>query len=346
MIKNSSFNFENAKNGFSDDKLEKLSRFSLLDRGLTPWANWESENSSFGKTFRIWARYPKFLPLCISSDHAVHWESRCWPNEINSRYKVFFTWNERKFKKLRNEHNKKAYHVPHPWVFYRKKYWAKLPLNRSGTLVYFAHSNNTSTPSYENLDEYMKSLAELPNKYKPICICLSFHDVEKGMHKKLRKYGYPIVTAGWTGAQDFIDRFYALLYQFRYATSPNIGSHTFYAIEAGVPFFLFGDKPKYYSKGSEAIPDGLINFSDYGDADDNRNLELLSSLLSERMDDVSQEQLSVVRKYLGMGSETKRLSAGLIIWLTLFSNTHNVIRLYIDYLIRIFNKLNRIKVWR
>jgi hypothetical protein len=41
--------------GMEDDELEKLSsKVKWLDKGKAPWATWESENSSFGRTFRLW----------------------------------------------------------------------------------------------------------------------------------------------------------------------------------------------------------------------------------------------------------------------------------------------------
>jgi hypothetical protein len=331
--------FESASKGFSDEKLEQLSRHSLFERGLTPWATWESENSSLGKTFRKWACYPSALPLCFCSDHGVHWESRCWPNEVDSPYETFFTWNKKKSIAMKLEHGKSSYYVPHPWVFYRKKYYGNPPPIRSGTLVYYAHSNSLSNPTYKNLDDYMASLVRLPEKYQPICLCVSFHDIEKGTHKKLRKYGIPIVTAGSTGARDFVDRFYSLIYQFRYATSPNIGSHTYYVLEAGVPFFVFGDHPEYHLKGSDAVPDGPLNLKDYGDDDDIERLEHLRLLLSQRVDTVTEEQRTIVSEYLGLDSDMTRIQAAKILWGAFAFNAVQVLQLYVTSFWRLAKKM-------
>jgi len=331
--------FEAATKGFSDEKLEQISQHSLFERGLTPWAAWESESTSFGKTFRKWACYPSILPLCFSSDHGVHWESRCWPNEINSPYKAFFTWNKKKSNAMKLVHGKNSYHVPHPWVFYRKKYWGNPPSARSGTLVFYAHSNGQCNPSYKSLDDYIEALVKLPEKYKPISICMSFHDIQKGTHKKLRKYGIPIVTAGSAGSRDFVDRFYSLIYQFRYATSPNIGSHTFYILDAGIPFFLYGDHPEYHMNGSEAVPDGLINLRNYGDEDDIRRLEHLRMLLSQPLDTVTDEQQSLVSEYLGLDSDMTRSKAAKILWGALASNSVRVLELYLKSILRLAKKM-------
>ncbi len=175
--------------GYSDEQLELLCK--VTDRhelGIAPWATWESENRSLGKSFRLWANYPRILPLYFCSDHGVQWGTRCLPNETGNRYTTFFTWNKKKSDLMRKDHGKNAYHVPHPWVFYRKKYFPILPQNRLGTLVFFTHSNVTATPVINDLDGYINELKSLPEKYQPIVICLGDHDVKQGLHKELRKY--------------------------------------------------------------------------------------------------------------------------------------------------------------
>lgn len=230
---------------------------------------------------------------------------------------------------MKLEHGKSSYYVPHPWVFYRKKYWGNPASPRTGTLVFYAHSNGACNPLYNNFDDYIEALTKLPKKYQPISICMSFHDIEKGTHKKLRKYGIPIVTAGSTRARDFVDRFYSLIYQFRYATSPNIGSHTFYVLEAGIPFFIFGDHPEYHINGSKDVPDGFMDLRNYGDEDDIMRLERLRVLLSEQVDAVTMEQQLLVSEYLGLDSDMTRCRAAKILWGSLVSNLLQVPQLYI-----------------
>jgi len=325
--------------GYSDEELETLSKTSVkFESGIVPWATWESENSSFGKTFREWAHYPKIFPLFFSSDHGVHWESRCWPNEINSSYSTFFTWNEKKNDLMRRNHNKNSHHISHPWVNYRRKHFPVLPSDRSGTLVFFPHSNSTTTPVYRDLDKYIGDLKSLPEKYQPIVVCLLADDIEKGLHKSLRKYEVPLVTAGLLSSRNFVDRFYALLYQFKYASSSNIGSHTFYILEAGIPFFLYGPYPEYHIKGSDAVKDGKQDLRDYGDEEDIENFEKLKMLLTPVVDTISPEVSDMVRGYLGMNSKMSRFKSALIIWMQLLFHLDDVIFHFANKMIRVLTK--------
>jgi hypothetical protein len=316
--------------GYSNEELEMLCKVkSRFEKGIVPWASWEAENSSFGKTFRVWARFPSFLPLFICSDHGVNWGTKCWPNEIESPYKAYFTWNRKKNDFMVNVHKKKSYHVPHPWIFYRQKNYPRLPDNRFGTLVFYAHSNANTTPSYENLEKYIADLKSLPEKYHPLVICLSFHDINKGLHKELRKYGLPLVTAGTTNSQKFVDRFYSLLYRFKYCSSSNIGSHTFYIVEAGIPFFLYGPYPEYNLKGSKYVKDGRQDINDYGEPDDVENFEYLKRLLSSPVDQVTPEQHQIVSKYLGLTSDMSRLHAAWVLWRALLMHIDDLIVMYL-----------------
>jgi len=325
-------NIENFNNsiGYSDGELEKLSRLqSKFESGFSPWLTWESENSSFGKIFREWGFYPRFLPLFFSSDHGVHWESKCWPNEVSSPYSTYFTWNAKKNKLMRNNHNKKSYHVPHPWIFYRKKHFPTLPNHRSGTLVFYAHSNTTTTPRYENLDKYINDLKSLPDKYQPISICLSFHDINKGLHKKLRKYNLPLVTAGITNSRNFVDRFYSMIYKFKYCTSSHIGSHTFYIVESGIPFFIYGPYPEFNLKGSKYVKDGPQDLYEYGDENDVCYYHKLIEVLSVQTDQVTPEQYNLISIYLGLKSNISRLNLCWIMWREFFRHIDEVIIIYL-----------------
>lgn len=328
--------------GFSDEKLELYSTSnSFFDSGLAPWAAWESENSSFGKCFRDWGFFPSFLPICLSSDHGVHWESRCWPNEIDSPYRVFFTWNKKKKDLMKQLHGKSSYHVTHPWVNYRKRHYPELPEKREGTIVFFAHSNKTTTPAYNDLDSYISDLKALPEKYQPVVICLSFHDIEKGLHKSLRKYGLPLVTAGTTNSRFFVDRFYSMIMQFQFSTSANIGSHTFYLMEAGIPFFLLGPYPEYHIKGSKAVSDGIQNLTDYGDSEDIENFEKLKHSLRSISDEISEEQRAYISHYLGLDAKLSRLKMSGIMWREFFLNMDKVLPLYLKKFMRIINQLGK-----
>lgn len=330
--------YESAHKGFSDSELERLCSPSILEKGLFPWASWESESTGYGKTFRLWANYPRVLPLLFCSDHGAGVGSRCFHNEINSPYDLFLTWDKKKSITMREVYGKSSYHVPQPWSFYRKKVWGSPPEERSGTLVFYPHSNGESEPCLDYYDDYIEELKRLPNEFQPICLCISFHDIEKGRHKDLRKYNIPLVTAGAGRCGIFVDRFYSLIYQFRYGTSPNIGSHVYYTMEAGIPFFLFGKDPDYLMKDSPDVNNGLFKVEDYGDAEDVAERETFRKLISIPTRTVTPIQREFVERRLGLDAEMSRMRATMLIWAAFFKNIHRIIPLYFGAIFRVLSK--------
>ena len=326
--------------GCSDEELERLCEVQgRFDAGYAHWVAWESENCGHGKTFREAACYPKILPLFIGSDHGVHWESRCWQNEIDSPAPYYFTWNRKKSARMVNEHHRKSFHVPHPWVWYRRKHFPVRAEGGCGTLVFFPHSNDTTKPVFVDLDKYFADLNALPEKYHPITLCLSFHDVRKGLHHKLRKYAMPIVTVGTSNSQKFVDRFYGLIREFRYATSPTIGSHLFYCVEAGIPFFLHGERPQYLISGSSMVSEGFQNLLEYGDAEDVDAFMGLHDLFGQPVDCISDAQNVAVRKYLGCDSELSRFVIACVVWKALLISTSELTKIYVNTFLRVTSKI-------
>jgi len=300
--------------GYTDEQLETLCELDgPFDSKLVPWAAGESENTGYGRAFRALARYPGFLPLFFSCDHGVGLGSRLWANETDCVYPVYLSWLEKKSSAMNKIAGKRAHYVPHPWVYYRKTHFAGSGGKGVGTLVFFPHSNATTSQVFD-VDKYMEDLKQLPEKCHPIAICLSFHDVNAGLHKQLRKHNLPLVTVGHASSRRFVDRFYSLLFHFRYSSSPNIGSHTLYIIEAGVPFFLFGPYPKIQVKGSALTPDGTYGEEILGDAEEVEGIRKFMAMMYDIHDELTPEQRRVAAHYMGMASPVTRNQLTWIIW--------------------------------
>jgi hypothetical protein len=328
-----------------DKLLKKLSNSnSITDKGLAPWANWESENCSFGICFRSFGFYPKFLPLFINSDHGVHWESKVWPNETTDSF-AYFTWNYRKFLKLKKL-KIEAYHITHPWVFYKKKHFLTMPKKKGGTIVFFPHSNDCTRPHFDNLDHYFKLLKNLPNKYKPISIMLSCHDIRNGLHFKLRKYGYNLITAGNTNSVHFVKRFYDLASKFRYATAPSsptsLPSAFFYSVDLGLSFFfLYKIKWQVYSnKGF--LKKGMAKPEHYGDETDINFLKKINKifLYNNHNNELNRNKIKIITGYLGLSSNLSRFNFSYILWKSFFKNVLNLsfFKIYFYELKKLFYK--------
>lgn len=310
---------ETANRDMDNRSLFTLSKApSPLQRRKSFWVCWESENSSFGKCFRDWSGYPSFLPLFMVSPHGAYSGSKVFPNEIDGRVRMFFGWPEKLVLRRRQEHALPSVLVPHPWPEYRKKKFGQLPEKRSGVLYFFPHSNSLTRREFGDLGILRQELSEIQNTLGVVTICLSFHDVHTPLIGLLRSWGFPLVTAGNSSHHAFIDRFYSLVYQFRYTASSSVGSHTYYSIEAGVPHFLIRTKAEFVRRATKTSAERPIDFSDYGDEDDLAEISKFELSLNKITPAPTKTQVGFVNEKLSVGQGITGRRAAQLLWLEFF----------------------------
>ena len=155
-----------------------------------------------------------------------------------------------------------------------------------------------------------------------------------GIHKKLRALGYPIYTAGNVLSQKFVDRFYSLLNNFRYAGGFYIGSHIYYCHEFGVPYIALDYKiVNLESVNDEIIPDGSFDFiaKDYPDEVQREIFESWYDTLKQFSNEVSNEQLEFARQQLGCYSTTEVHQIRKIVYYELLRHAHRIPMLYFNF---------------
>ena len=298
-----------------------LERISTTQRKLLspPWVCWESENASFGRAFRVWCSFPSFLPMFVVSPHGAYSGSKIWPNEVDTRVKVFFGWPDRRVKRREADFGLPSYLVQHPWISFRRKNFPSISPASTGLLYFLPHSNPHMTVSEDSFGELREELIELSALYGGVTICLSFHDIRLGRHKELRSWGFPIVTAGDSNNTHFVDRFYELISRFRFTASSDLGSQVFYCIEAGFSHFLTKTNLKYVATGTGDLALGQErNPLDYGTEDDLAELREFENSLRHHLSTPSSFQTSFVAASLGIGQGLSPGLARLILYRELF----------------------------
>jgi hypothetical protein len=220
---------------------------------------WPVELYSFGKCYRDWLNLPFWAPLPLYGDHGVNVRSGgLAKHEQEAKPETFLTWDKRRVASLRKEAKKKIIHIRHPWVTYRRKHGLKLKKEARGTLIFYSHSNAGIEILDHDWNKYFLELKALPDEFHPLVICMHRHDIQKGYHKTVKKYGLPIISAGETSSPYFVDRFYDMISRFTFATSNSGGSELFYCEEFGVRYFIMGEKPKYFNFTDEQIKKGVM----------------------------------------------------------------------------------------
>lgn len=216
---------------------------------------WTAEVYGFGKWIREYARFPKFLPLCIYTDHGPPVLGYPMKQEIDSDAPSLFTHSPGYAKKWKEITGKDCFILYSPFVFCREKLKINKLADARGTIAFPAHTT-ANTEDESDIEVYVKQLIKMPAKFQPVSVCLHYSDILKGADKVYRKYKIPIYTAGYYFDDRFSERFYDILKRFKYATSNLVGSYLYYAVEMGIPFSIYGQKQELINKSDPNLSHG------------------------------------------------------------------------------------------
>ena len=282
---------------------------------------WTSEIYGFGKWLRKYGFYPSFLPLCVDIDHGVPFDEYPAKHELESDAPVFLSYWHVKTKKFKEKKIKQCYTLPSPFIFARRSLNIKQSEDARGSVFFLSHSTKQII-SQKSVDEYHHELKDLPEIYKPLTICIHMHDVDRGLDREFKALGYKVTTAGNSSEKEFTEKFYQILSKHKYAISDAIGSHTFYAIEMGIPFGLYGEESIHINYGDPNVEMGQC--TSYKELESYKKAVSLFSGLPEK---INQEQKEFVEEHLGLKYGLSRIKASfvlynsLIIWLSDLKNS-------------------------
>lgn len=239
------FQAEEIRRGFSDAQLEQLCAPSLgkfgrpkfgLITGREPY--WPAELYSFGRGLRMLARLPQWIPIPANLEHGVDHRTYLDGGQETQRSRYFLAWQGWRAR-AEDRTDKKIHLTLHPMVALRKTLKLEKLECAKGTLVFIPHSDR-EWQAANDFSESLKDFLSLPLEFHPIVFCIQMRDIEKGMHRQLRSYDVPIVSAGDINSRWFAERFYSILRHFVFSSSTDVGSHVFLSEEMGVNFFLLG----------------------------------------------------------------------------------------------------------
>ncbi len=303
--------------GYSEEKLISMSEGGDPSE-LKRFPSWTSEVYGFGKYIRKYAFYPVALPLFISTDHGPTQHDVPNQMDLSTPMPIHFFHSPRMVRSWKAVSEKPCSVLYSPFVFYRRSRNITLSPSAKGTIVFPTHSTHHIDTSAD-WDTYIKQLRDLPERFQPVSACLYFLDIQKGLHKVFLNRGVPVYTAGHWLDRNFIENFYDIIRQFKYATSNSVGSYLFYCVEMGLPFFLYGLRATKHNRGDLNTIQGTYTNVSYVQT---RKIE---SLFSHISDHITEEQRRAVLTELGITEGTPRIKMSLLLYRSLF--THLMIKI-------------------
>ena len=298
--------------GYSEEKLLELCDDAKANRGKADWLYWTPEVYSFGRHYRKYAFYPSSLPLHIYSEHGVG-NPKIYPHELENNAEAFFVFCEEKCKEYRKISKKPCYITTPPMILYRRRHKIKQSKDAKGTIAFPSHSTPEVDSNFD-IKKYIDDLKSLPQDMQPVCVCLHMHDINKGQHKIFLENNIPVYTAGNAFDVRYGRRFYNILKNFKYSCSNLVGSYTYYSVEMGIPFSLFGQDCEYINKADKNLPVGKYDFK----SDDiyKKTQEIFKGINKE----ISKEQIEFIEKFTSPKGAVSRLKMSLILWGAYFKN--------------------------
>ncbi len=217
-----------------------------------------SENYGHDHILKEYTGYPEFLPLNAQIQHG--WYGLEIPDFKKIRKIPFMlVWNKRVAHLWMKNTSKPVFVLGAPFVLYREMHNIKQKSDAKGTVAFPDHSTPGSTVVFD-VKKYCDDLKKLPEKLQPVTICLHFRDMDR-LAPIFSENGFKVVTAGNSrqGGDGFVRHYYEILSSHKYSCSNIIGSFTFYSVDMGIPFFIYGDSPQSMnnSKGVIAEVDEL-----------------------------------------------------------------------------------------
>ena len=279
---------------------------------------WVNNVYGIGVWLKKHSYYPSWLPLCNYIEHGINLSDDVPKHEKETIAPLMFRHSPIKVDTHKKISEKSIHCIISPFAFYRASNKIKKNIDAKGTLYFPAHSTN-ELDDLTNWDRFIDGLNKIPDKFKPIDICLHPTDIEKGLDQTFVSSGFKVFSAGSSTSQEFIENFYEILKSYNFTMSNIIGSYVFYSVEMGIPFSLYGEEPKYFNKGDENIERG--EYTSY--KKDSRRL-IAQNLFKGYHSEINEEQKEFVDFELGKNRTISRIKASLLLYraLILYSIKH------------------------
>lgn len=209
-------------------------------------------SGAYGQTY-ILKRYLELssIPSGVVIQHGWTPLNNVLKSDLFSSTHLMLSWSKRYQQEWVKQSNVPCEVLGAPFVHYRRMNKTERLKNANGTLAFPAHSTKEIEAKFD-LQKYCNELHNLPDKFKPVTICLHHLDIMYyGMKEAFQDQGFNVVCISRNKKTSPYVLFYDLIKNFKYTTSNEPGSYTFYSVEMNIPFFILGDMPIRHNHGAK-----------------------------------------------------------------------------------------------
>lgn len=218
----------------------------------TSEAYWPNDNYGFASVVKAYAGYPGERSLPALIPHGVYLdEDALHDSEANAPYPAVLSYPKYRDRPFKRYSSKLVIPSASPFLYALKLVGSLEPPERSGT-IYFPSHSTAAYPTKLDWQGLARSLDDIPNEFKPLTVCVHWHDLQLGRAVPFLERGYRVVSAGHLADPEFLFRLIHLMSVHRHAASNDVGSNLMYAVSMGLPYFLHGKAPqRSFKKGKQ-----------------------------------------------------------------------------------------------
>jgi len=271
----------------------------------------EIETYGFNEIIRKYSGYPNYLPLPVNVYHGWYF-GPLRQSDINSDKSLLLTFNKRQADEWREYSKPRVAVLGAPFVHYRHMMNINKQKNASGTIAYPGH-DATSINFVFDQRKFCEELAALDKKFHPITVSVLEMDIVNGKSQMYEDYGFKTFCPGPRNSIRFCYMFYSELAKHRYSCGNHHGANMFYSVEMGIPFFFIGEIGKgVFRHTGELSP--RIRTPEQSDL-----VDQLKVLFSEPVDEVTPEQMNLIRSECGVEDCLTPRDLRKLLWRTLIT---------------------------
>lgn len=197
------------------------------------------QNAFYGddRILKMYADLPLGATLKVIIPHGVNLDSEFVSEaERDARLSIVHCYPPSRATVYREQMKKEVVLSASPFLYTIALLGEKVIKQRHGTIYFPHHSTPAITASMDN-EMLAEKLQQLDTRFQPITVCIYWRDFNLGHHLPFIRRGFRIVSAGHRSDPNFLFRLYHLLSLHRFAGGNELGSHIFYAVAAGCPYF-------------------------------------------------------------------------------------------------------------
>lgn len=205
------------------------------------------EMYGFGSILRSICRLPKWWPLKLKSQHGVSLWQIPPEHELRAPEWRLLVHSRRWVDIYRSHGDLRAVAIGSPFVMFRRRLLRSDVVEQtcSGRALFFLSHSTFWEKAEWQAEKLISALEEIRSRHGGLTVCVHFVDVLNGLARTIFDAGFDVATAGNYYNSEFPRNFYTLLLGHEELYTNAVGSHVFYAVEAG-RFMQWIDTPVSY----------------------------------------------------------------------------------------------------